>query len=113
MAEAEHSDKSNFMSTIEDIRKAEEDAEKAKEEAGRKADSILMKAKENVMRYSTETDLEVTKIKNSIFQKQSANIEGEIEDMLGEAKKSAEQIRKKSLGQKESISIMRESFFTE
>ena len=94
----EHSD---FMKTIEDIRVSENESEKIKLEAKEKADQIMRKAKENVMKMKSEIEEEVVQKKNLLLQQGKEEIEKEVQVNLESAKKTAATIKSKKLSQKE------------
>ena len=97
----EHTEKSNFMGTIEDIRSAEQQAEKLIKEAKEKADNTLRKAKENIAKMKSETEESCVSLKNDRLQQGRAGIEKEVQSVLKKASQEAEQFKNKKLSDKE------------
>ena len=106
-------EQTNFMETIDQIKKAEEETEKIKNAAREKADQILRKGKESAMKAESETEKEITELKNSIFRKGSDDVEKEIGKILDKAKHEAEEIKTQSIDKKQLSSILKSSLFAE
>jgi len=103
----EHTEKSNFMETIEDIRSAEQQAERIIKEAKEKADDTLRKAKENIAKMKSETEESCVSLKNDRLQKGRAGIEKGIESILKKTRQDAEQFKNKKLSDKELLDLLK------
>lgn len=97
MHEKQKDDQSEFMKTVDEIRRAEAAAEKIRAEAKEKADDVLKKAKEIVMKIKQETSENCVQEKNKHIQKGKERIDQEVELLLSKAKAEADAVREKRL----------------
>lgn len=94
---AENPGHPEFVKTVNEIRKAEEEQERlilsAKEDAGR----ILREARENAQKERLRTEEELVALKNSQIQKGSDEIEAEVQKILKKARDDCTGLAKKSV----------------
>jgi vacuolar-type H+-ATPase subunit H len=95
------SDRSDFMKTVQEIKLAEEESDEILKAAKLEADRILRKAKEDVQSLKTKNEDMIVKLKNSMLDEGSREIESEVKKIVDKAKKEAEAIRKKKLAKKD------------
>ncbi|HIH22539.1 TPA: hypothetical protein HA238_02320 [Candidatus Micrarchaeota archaeon] len=99
MHEKQKDDQSEFMKTVDEIRRAESAAEKIRTDAKEKADDVLKKAKETVMKIKQETSENCVQEKNKHIQKGKERIDQEVELLLSKAKAESDAVREKRLKQ--------------
>ncbi|MEK6979766.1 MAG: hypothetical protein AABW86_06085 [Candidatus Micrarchaeota archaeon] len=99
MHEKQKDDQSEFMKTVDEIRHAETSAEKIRADAKEKADDVLKKAKETVMKIKQETSENCVQEKNKHLQKGKERIDQEVELLLSKAKAEADAVREKRIKQ--------------
>lgn len=102
---SEHSD---FMKTVQEIRSAEEEYDHLISEAKQKADAILRKAREQVLKERRKAHDAATAHKNERLKSGSDGIEREVDKILEKAKSEADGIRKKKSDQKFTHSLVKE-----
>ncbi len=92
---------SNFMESIENIRKAEQHADQIIKEANEHAELIIKKAKESITKMRAETKERVVSLKNDFLHKGRQDIEKEVESIIKRAKEDSERIKGRTLTEKE------------
>lgn len=96
---------SNFLNTIEELKKVEEEAERIKGEANLKAEEILKKSKEKAAEIARKTESESVERKNKLIETEKNKIETEVQVMLEEANAKAKKISKMRLKETEIAEI--------
>ncbi|MFA6531062.1 MAG: hypothetical protein WCT31_04985 [Candidatus Micrarchaeia archaeon] len=103
-----HSDDSEFMKTVEDIKKAEDSADSLKADAKEKSEHIIKKGKESVLKINSETNNEVIKLKNRLLHEGKDGIEKEVDHIVEKAHSEGESLRKKKIGKEDAISLLKQ-----
>jgi vacuolar-type H+-ATPase subunit H len=104
----EPDDNSNFMKTVEEIQVAENQSELVVLNAKKKADDILRKAKENVLKERARTNDEIVALKNSLFQAGNEEIKNDVKKILKKAEVEAEKISRQKLSSKEVSALLKQ-----
>jgi len=100
------------MKTVEEIKTAEDEYDQVISEARQKADAILRKAKEQVLKENTKARESATANKNERLKAGSEKIEDEVDKILAKAREEAEIIKKKKVDEKFTTSLVK-SILTE
>lgn len=102
-----HSDDSEFMKTVEDIKKAEEGADSIRADAKEKSEHIIKKGKESVLKTRSETNDEVVKLKNRLLHEGKDKIEKEVSHIISKAQSEGDGLRKKKIGKDDAVSLLK------
>ena len=91
----QHSEHSEFMKTVKDIRDAEREYDEIIDASKQKADRIMRDAKEKTIDERMKSEEQITSLKNDRLKKGSKSIESEVQKILDDAKDKASKVSKK------------------
>ena len=103
---------SSVMQSVDEIRSAEAQAEFTIDEAKKNSQELTRKSKEAILKFSTETEKEVTNYKNDLLSKGSKKTEQQVEKVLEQAKKEAEKIKPLNFDKKAVLKATSEIIFS-
>lgn len=103
----ENNEESDFVKTVEEIKDAEKQSEVVVNNAKSKADDILRKAKEAVLKEESKVNEEVVALKNKMLQDGKVDIEKDVKKILKKAEGEAAKIKKEKLSSKEVSALLK------
>ena len=107
----ENDAESDFVKTVEEIKEAEKQSDIVVNNAKSKADAILRKAKETVLKEQSKVDEDAVLLKNKMLQEGKVDIEKDVKKILKKAEGEANKIKKEKLSSKE-VSVLLKNFLS-
>jgi len=112
MQRSEHSDDNeDFAKTVDEIKRSEAEADSIQADAKTKAEQILRKGKEAVLKIKSETEEAIIKAKDEELQAGRDEIEQEVQETTAKAHKDGEKLSKKRLTGDAAFTLLKQFIF--
>jgi vacuolar-type H+-ATPase subunit H len=105
-------EESDFIKTIDNIKTAEEESSTVIINAKAKAELVLRRAKEEVLKERAKNNEKIVTLKNSMFRQRKDEIEKEVNKIIKKANAEAEKVKKEKMSGAD-ISAILKKFLTD